>query len=106
MLPGYLYIKLTMGIRKNIKLHDTKGSNLMTANPEHNSHTILDVRSLREQIYEYLKNGIQTGQLVPGAFIKLNEISERLGVSKTPLRDALIKLELKIKTILQNGFLI
>ncbi len=65
----------------------------MTANPEHNSHTILDVRSLREQIYEYLKNGIQTGQLVPGAFIKLNEISERLGVSKTPLRDALIKLE-------------
>ncbi|MCP3952990.1 MAG: GntR family transcriptional regulator [Desulfobacterales bacterium] len=65
----------------------------MVTNPRQNNHSPLDVRSLGEQIYEYLKNGIQTGQLVPGAFIKLNEISARLGVSKTPLRDALIRLE-------------
>jgi DNA-binding GntR family transcriptional regulator len=55
--------------------------------------TILDLRSLREQVYEYLQNEIQAGRLLPGSYIKLNEISKRLGVSKTPLRDAIIQLE-------------
>ncbi len=54
---------------------------------------VLDVRSLRQQIYEYLQKEIQAGRLVPGSFIKLNEISEHLGVSKTPLRDAIIQME-------------
>ncbi len=55
--------------------------------------TILDLRSLREQVYEYLQNEIQAGRLVPGSYINVNEISRRLGVSKTPLRDAIIQLE-------------
>ncbi len=33
------------------------------------------------------------GKLLPGAFIKLNKISTKLGISKTPLRDAVIQLE-------------
>lgn len=53
----------------------------------------IETRSLREQVYEYLKSEIQAGRLVPGAFIKLNEISANLGVSKTPLRDAIIQME-------------
>lgn len=55
--------------------------------------SVLDVRSLRQQIYEYLQQEIQAGRLVPGSFINLNEISEHLGVSKTPLRDAIIQME-------------
>ena len=54
---------------------------------------IIDFRSLREQVYEYLQNEIQEGRLLPGSYIKLNEISKRLGVSKTPLRDAIIQME-------------
>ncbi|RTZ98924.1 MAG: GntR family transcriptional regulator [Deltaproteobacteria bacterium] len=54
---------------------------------------VLDVRSLREQVYEYLRGEIQMGRIVPGSFIQLNAISERLGISKTPLRDAIIQLE-------------
>lgn len=54
---------------------------------------ILDVKSLRHQIYEYLRKEIQEGRLAPGSFINLNEISKNLGVSKTPLRDALIQME-------------
>ena len=54
---------------------------------------ILDVRSLREQVYEYIRAEMQMGRIVPGSFIKLNAISERLGISKTPLRDAMIQLE-------------
>lgn len=53
----------------------------------------LDTRPLRDQVYAYLRNEMHTGRLLPGAFIKLNKISEKLGISKTPLRDAIIRLE-------------
>jgi len=55
--------------------------------------SILDIRSLRQQVYEYLRGKIQAGSLVPGSFINLNEISQQLGISKTPLRDAIIQME-------------
>ncbi len=54
---------------------------------------MLDVRSLREQVYEYLRSEMQERRIIPGSLIRLNEISERLGISKTPLRDAVIQLE-------------
>ncbi|MBC2743870.1 MAG: GntR family transcriptional regulator, partial [Desulfosarcina sp.] len=38
---------------------------------------------------------MHSGRLLPGSFIKINEISETLGISKTPLRDAIIQLESK-----------
>ena len=51
------------------------------------------VKSLREQVYEYLRDEMNRGALTPGSTINLNEMSGRLGISKTPLRDALIQLE-------------
>jgi len=51
------------------------------------------LRSLREQVYEYLRDEMNRGVLTPGSTINLNGMSSRLGVSKTPLRDALIQLE-------------
>lgn len=57
------------------------------------SNGLLDVRSLREQVYQYLRNEMHHGRLIAGSFIKINEISEKLGISKTPLRDAIIQLE-------------
>ncbi len=53
----------------------------------------LEIRSLREQVYEYLRGEMQAGRLVPGTYINLNDISGQLGISKTPLRDAIIQLE-------------
>ena len=53
----------------------------------------INTQSLREQIYFYLRDEMQTGNLAPGATLNLNEISQKLGISKTPLRDALIQLE-------------
>lgn len=54
---------------------------------------MLNLQPLREQIYNYLRQEMQTGTLLPGSNIDLNKISRELGVSKTPLRDALIRLE-------------
>ncbi len=50
-------------------------------------------KPLREQIYEYLRDEMYRGNLLPGSLVNINEISQRLGISKTPLRDALIQLE-------------
>jgi DNA-binding GntR family transcriptional regulator len=49
--------------------------------------------SLREQVYHFFWQQMQNGVLAPGTAINLKEISSKLGISKTPLRDALIQLE-------------
>lgn len=68
---------------------------MFSSTPVDNSKpsALIEVRSLRQQVYDYLRTEMQAGHLLPGSFIKLREISERLGISKTPLRDALIQLE-------------
>ena len=57
--------------------------------------SILQLRSLREQVYEYLRRAINRGELSPGSYLDLNQIGDGLGISRTPLRDALIQLEIE-----------
>lgn len=52
-----------------------------------------NLKSLREKVYQYLKQGLNEGRLRQGAFLNLNAISSELGISRTPLRDALFQLE-------------
>ena len=54
---------------------------------------VLQLRSLREQVYEYLRDAINRGELDAGSYLDQKRLSETLGISKTPLRDALIQLE-------------
>jgi DNA-binding GntR family transcriptional regulator len=53
------------------------------------------VKSLREQVYEYLKAELKRGGLDTGTFLDLNRLARDLGISRTPLRDALIQLEVE-----------
>ncbi len=55
----------------------------------------LKVSSLREQVYEYLRKQMTLGLLAPGSTINIGKIADQLGISKTPLRDALIHLEIE-----------
>ena len=55
----------------------------------------LQIKSLREQVYDYLRGEMNRGGLRPGAFIDLNELALRLGISRTPLRDAVLQLEVE-----------
>lgn len=56
---------------------------------------MLSQKSLREQIYDFLRKELHSGNLAPGSSINLNELTRLLGVSKTPLRDALLQLEVE-----------
>jgi len=53
----------------------------------------LEYASLSEHVYLHLRRQMNSGGLTPGSTINIGEIAEQLGISKTPLRDALIHLE-------------
>ena len=52
-----------------------------------------NIGTLREKVYKYLRRELARGNLRYESFIDQNKICEHLGVSRAPLRDALIQLE-------------
>lgn len=52
-----------------------------------------NVALLRQQVYDYLRGQMNSGELRPGSAIHLEEMSARFGISRTPLREALLQLE-------------
>ena len=47
---------------------------------------------LRDRAYRMLRDAIVTGELPPGAVIRDAELAERVGLSRTPVREALARL--------------
>ncbi|RKY88533.1 GntR family transcriptional regulator [candidate division KSB1 bacterium] len=60
-----------------------------------NETSILNLKSLKEQVYEYLREQMHVGKIRPGSLINMDQTAKQLGISKTPLRDALIRLEME-----------
>lgn len=52
-----------------------------------------DTQLLQVQAYDYLINMIKKGELQSGEIYSLNQLSKKAGVSKTPFRDAVLRLE-------------
>ena len=48
---------------------------------------------LQTQAYDHLKNLIKNGDLQPDTIYSLNQMAKEMGISKTPLRDAVLRLE-------------
>jgi DNA-binding GntR family transcriptional regulator len=48
---------------------------------------------LRSQVYDYLRIELKEEYLKPGMFISISQIMKPLGLSRTPLRDALLQLQ-------------
>ncbi|CAM3384745.1 GntR family transcriptional regulator [Marinicrinis lubricantis] len=61
--------------------------------------------SIRDYVHDTLKNDIMTLRLEPGRFISEKEVVEMLKVSRTPIREAFVRLsqEELIETIPQKG---
>lgn len=51
--------------------------------------TLLERKSLKEEIFEVLHERIIAGKISPGEWLRQEEISSQLGVSQTPVREAL-----------------
>lgn len=63
--------------------------------------------SIREKAYEYLKASILSGQRNPGERLTEEHLAKELGISRTPVREALHKLESEglIKPLPSRGFI-
>ncbi len=56
---------------------------------------IINSKSLKDQVYDYLREEIRKRKIAPGSSINMDTTSRKLGISKTPLRDALLQLEME-----------
>ncbi len=57
-----------------------------------NSSTI-NRNLVRDQLYEYLREQIGIGEMVPGNIVNTKQLMKDLNVSQTPLREAFLKLQ-------------
>lgn len=55
--------------------------------------TIVDIRFLSDQAYQVIKEAIISLELEPGERLKESTLAEELGISKTPIREALTRLQ-------------
>ncbi len=53
----------------------------------------LEHSQLKDRVYHYLREAIIAGEFSVGAALRENDITGRLGVSKTPVREAFVRLE-------------
>lgn len=69
---------------------------------------ISDYKSLKDRVYSYLQDQILKGNIKPGGRIMEKEICLKLNVSRTPIREALMKLETEkfIQIIPHRGFIV
>ena len=62
----------------------------MHAHPE--NAPAIDRRLLRDDVYHRLRDAIVDGSLAPGEQLRDGELAAWLGVSRTPVREALLRL--------------
>jgi DNA-binding GntR family transcriptional regulator len=63
-------------------------------------------RSRAEEVYDQLKRDVAEFRLVPGDRFSENELCERLGVSRTPVRQALFRLQQEgyVEVLFRSGW--
>ncbi|MDB5945859.1 MAG: GntR family transcriptional regulator [Ramlibacter sp.] len=63
-------------------------------------------RSRADEVYQQLKRDVAEFKLVPGDRFTENELSERLGVSRTPVRQALFRLQQEgyVEVLFRSGW--
>jgi DNA-binding GntR family transcriptional regulator len=64
--------------------------------------------SAREKAYEYLRGSVLSGRLNPGTRLMEEHLAKELGISRTPVREALQKLESEglVKPLETRGFVV
>ncbi|MBR0598265.1 GntR family transcriptional regulator [Sinanaerobacter chloroacetimidivorans] len=64
--------------------------------------------TLKDHVYNYIADQINRGNLLPGEKVNENSISEKLNISRTPVREALIQLSSEglLENVPRKGFVI
>ena len=67
----------------------------MNQNQDHLKDTMNEYLPLRDVVFNTLRRAIITGEFAPGERLREISLANRLGVSRTPVREAIRKLELE-----------
>ena len=59
--------------------------------------------SLKDHVYRYISDCINSGTLNPGDKINEAQVSETLNISRTPIREALVQLASKRSTLRRSS---
>jgi len=60
-------------------------------------------QSLSDQVFYYLKDKIISNELIPGSVLSIDKLSSEFGISNTPVREAVVRLEsLDLVTVNRN----
>lgn len=64
--------------------------------------------TLQQQAYNYLIEAIKSGKLKTDVIYSLNQMSQEIGISKTPFRDAVLRLEQEryVDILPSKGFMV
>ncbi|AHV96310.1 GntR family transcriptional regulator [Paenibacillus sabinae] len=67
-----------------------------------------EITPIRDKVYEYIKQAIVQGQYKSGDRIIERELADQLNVSRTPIREALFRLESQgfVKTLPRKGVIV
>ncbi|MEW9670660.1 GntR family transcriptional regulator [Ammoniphilus sp. 3BR4] len=67
-----------------------------------------EISPIRDKVFEYIKNAILAGDFKSGDRIVERELAEKLNISRTPIREALFRLESVgfVKTIPRKGVVV
>lgn len=81
------------------KMENTEGLKDLPWNPQQ------DRRPLSDQVHDWLRLGIVTLRFLPGAMLSESNLANYLGTSRTPVREALIRLsqESMVEILAQRG---
>lgn len=63
----------------------------------------IEKKTLRQKVYEQLKEKMTTAEILPGKQISLRELAKSLGVSLMPVREALWQLESEKVVIIESN---
>src|SRR5210317_237540 len=65
-------------------------------------------KTIREKVYEYLREGILNGTIRSGDRLVESDLADRIGTSRTPVREALHSLEREglVESLHRVGYLV
>lgn len=76
--------------------------------PQKAEWAVEELVPIRERVYQYLKNEILKGEFKTGERLVERELAEKLQISRTPIREALLRLESQgfVTTVPRKGVIV
>ncbi|WP_322786197.1 GntR family transcriptional regulator [Effusibacillus pohliae] len=100
-------VEKTGNINVQAGISPTRGAGMLEKD-RHNQWDPEELSPIRDKVYQYIKQAILNGELKAGERIVERELADKLNISRTPIREALFRLESQgfVKTLPRKGVVV